>query len=376
MKKNEDGATDIVQALMAVFKGDAQRALKFFSENTKLTSEELLLKAGKEVGMVYAVSKQRKREPIEDYDPELQTKTWRDILFVLKEISRTAFPTERLKKGYVLRKTQVAPGVVAVIEFNAIHFESRGVPLPYGTLDRKVFDALTTLAFLHKSSVITMKSTRQFIQKWLGQNASGKKTYVNLAESIRRIRGCTITITLEGSKVELGEGEGLISRWYLPTRGESQPALFQDLPSAPDELHDETDDESFHTGTEFKIELNAKLFKTLLQPGQSAQIPMEYLAHFDDKPKDYDFAKWLAIRVGDARSTSAIPWREIWKQIGTDPNFSRWRTERMETLKFIKENLWSACNAVATQDKLVVGPVAEHERIGYWQQPTITQETE
>ena len=212
--------------------------------------------------------------------------------------------------------------------------------LPFGNFPRLILAWLSTEAVKTQSRVLVLGPSLAKFMKTLGVYSSGGgNAGIKLRNQMKRLFGCTISLTYEN---EHGEGvvNSLIARraeFWWNERKPDQPSLW-----------------------ESKIELGEDLFNEIIR--HSVPLDMNTLTALKRCALGLDLYLWLVYRTFPLRAPQRITWRQIYRQFGAHPDKASdkftvrdFREKVLRELKKIKL-AWPGLNYTTAKGVLILYP--------------------
>ena len=212
--------------------------------------------------------------------------------------------------------------------------------LPFGNFPRLILAWLSTEAVKTQSRVLVLGPSLAKFMKTLGVYSSGGgNAGIKLRNQMKRLFGCTISLTYEN---EHGEGvvNSLIARraeFWWNERKPDQPSLW-----------------------ESKIELGEDLFNEIIR--HPVPLDMNTLTALKRCALGLDLYLWLVYRTFPLRAPQRITWRQIYRQFGAHPDKASdkftvrdFREKVLRELKKIKL-AWPGLNYTTAKGVLILYP--------------------
>jgi hypothetical protein len=169
---------------------------------------------------------------------------------------------------------------------------------------------------------------------------NGGRDYAKLAERMKRIRSCAISVVRKTSTTE----ESLI----LPIVRSSRLPIWAIESAAKKEAGRQMKNSG--DNSPFGFELSPDFFNDFVQ--YHVPVPAEVIRVLLRRPKHLDIFTFLCWRGFAARSTTLIPMSELRRQIGsTDSNSRRLAADIQEVINISKQLGWKELNAKITFDE-------------------------
>lgn len=290
---------------------------------------------------------------------------WTELITTLKDLSKTGFPVRQndaIAAGPdILRKIVVGPGSEVQLQLHAVRFSSHKYPLPWGLIDRKVLDTVYSIAALDRNRVVYLGSIFEYLYKWFGMRLSGGKERRLIEDALRRLISCQAHMELFSLE---HNSEMLLPPTLLLEAGNLPLDTFK-VAQEPDRPlpFKENNPYTYVPSSMYFVVVNEVIYNALIGEGpdnmRATWFPPEYLAQFSDGVHDYDFAKFVACRIHEARSAQEAPTiislESINYQMGEPgkKNQDRWILDRAKQMTRI-QGLWKGCSAYISGRNLVV----------------------
>jgi hypothetical protein len=365
------------RAIQDIFRSKL-RALQFMEDNKELPPEQLeaLARAQMKQGRTKSIMRTAALD-----GAMAAVQTWDELVWFIRDLAKVGFPhsredAESIGSSHVLTYP-AAKGVVCEVQLVAMQWaqrkdepedawKKRRLPMIHDILDRKVMDAIQTIAVRKNSRIVYLSEIIKFLVE-LGTNQSGGTNSTKLIRSLNRIANTSIRISFKGMEMNsnaFDEPRPLISRGNLPINAENiyDDSLSGDSPLPYGNEHEvrPTSQYFVELGEVYFVALTSKTPKNVVpelgmqhqERSHKGSAPIWYMRHFSVRAsKGYDFAKWIWSRCMEAKTHGLpISFESIWVQLGKPDkgNFARWRGERVKQMAVIK-SVWKDCSADVVQ---------------------------
>ena len=211
--------------------------------------------------------------------------------------------------------------------------------LPYGNLPRLILAWVCTEVVRTGSRELVLGKSLADFMRALGVYSSSGGKYTRLRNQMKRLFGCTVTLTYEN---EHGEAtvNSLVARrteFWWNERKPDQPSLW-----------------------ESKIELGEDLFNEIIR--HPVPLDMNTLNALKRSSLGLDLYLWLTYRMFTLRTPLALPWKLVYRQFGANPTKAKnklvvndFRKDCLRELKKIKL-AWPGLNYSTALGVLILLP--------------------
>ena len=211
--------------------------------------------------------------------------------------------------------------------------------LPFGNLPRLILAWVCTEAVRTRSREIVLGKSLADFMRALGVYSSSGGKYTRLRNQMKRLFGCSVSMTYEDK-----HGEQFVSS-LIAERGE-----FWWNERKPDEP----------VLWESKIELGEKFFNEIIR--HPVPLDMNTLTALKRSSLGLDLYLWLTYRTFALRAPLRLTWRQVYRQFGAHPAqaddkniVNNFRTKCLRELKKIKL-AWPGLNYATAPGVLILHP--------------------
>ena len=214
-----------------------------------------------------------------------------------------------------------------------------GNKLPYGNLPRLLLAWVSTEAVRTQSRELVLGRSLSEFMRALGVYSSSGGKYTRLRNQMKRLFGCTVSMTYEDE-----HGDQFVSS-LIAERGE-----FWWNERKPDEpmLWDS------------KIYLGEAFFNEIIR--HPVPLDMNTLTALKRSPLGLDLYLWLVYRTFSLRAPQRLTWQQLYRQFGAHPDNAsdkrtvlNFRTKVLRELKKIKL-AWPELNYATAKGVLILSP--------------------
>ena len=235
-----------------------------------------------------------------------------DLGFMARTMALCSLP--RTNPGDRLQYKRVNGPYTLIMTATGIH------KLPFGNLPRLLMGWVSTEAVRTQSRELVLGESLAEFMRTLGIYNSGGQLQTRLRNQMKRLFGCSVSMTYEGQ-----HGEQFVTS-LIADRGE-----FWWDERKPDEP----------VRFDSKIELGEKFFNEIIQ--HPVPLNMNALAALKRSALGLDFYLWLVYRIFALRAPLRLSWPMLYRQFGTEPDkagdnrtVQNFRADSLRELKKIK----------------------------------------
>ena len=192
--------------------------------------------------------------------------------------------------------------------------------LPFGNLPRLLMGWVCSEAVRTQSRELVLGDSLAEFMRTLGIYSSSGGTQTRLRNQMKRLFGCSVSMTYEGKHGEQFVTSLIADRgeYWWDERKPDEPVQFDS-----------------------KIELGEKFFNEIIQ--HPVPLNMNALAALKRSALGLDFYLWLVYRTFPLRAPLWLSWPSLYRQFGADPTkandkliINAFRTDSLRELKKIK----------------------------------------
>ena len=211
--------------------------------------------------------------------------------------------------------------------------------LPYGNLPRLILAWLCTEAVRTQSRELVLGRSLSDFMRELDIYAGGGNAHTKLRNQMKRLFGCTVSLTYEDEHGEVAVNSLIADRtaFWWNERKPDQSSLW-----------------------ESKIELGEKFFNEIIQ--HPVPLDMNTLTALKRCSLGLDLYLWLTYRTFALRAPQRLTWRQVYRQFGADParakdhrTVQKFRIKVLRELKKIKL-AWPKLNYTTGRGVLILLP--------------------
>ena len=211
--------------------------------------------------------------------------------------------------------------------------------LPYGNLPRLILAWLCTEAVRTQSRELVLGRSLSDFMRELDIYAGGGNAHTKLRNQMKRLFGCTVSLTYEDEHGEVAVNSLIADRtaFWWNERKPDESSLW-----------------------ESKIELGEKFFNEIIQ--HPVPLDMNTLTALKRCSLGLDLYLWLVYRTFALRAPLRLSWRQVYRQFGADParakdhrTVQKFRIKVLRELKKIKL-AWPKLNYTTGRGVLILLP--------------------